>query len=179
MVPVCMAAYLTNILPGPTYLTKNPDGENNFFCFGVMSQKSGSDPWYDKNFRILWDCFSTEALKNFSHLRDKGGVLTLIYQYWACADPYSKRVIEGRPFGFAKRSCWNFEHYLYTVFVADAFYCILLRAGNNCASEVLNLVHGNRIRSTVLISTILSTDESFTGSGFWLLMYFRLFFHNF
>ena len=100
-----MAAYLTNILPGPTYLTKNPNGENNFFCFGVMSQKPASDPWYDKNFRILWDCFSTEALENFSHLRDKGEVLTLIYQYWACADPYSKRVIEGRPFGFAKRSC--------------------------------------------------------------------------
>ena len=91
-----MAASHTNILPPPTSMTENPDGENKFFCFGV-SQKSASVV----QLKIVLVFFSAEAFEKCSHLRDKGGVLTLISQYWVCADPYSKAAKFGRPFGFA------------------------------------------------------------------------------
>jgi hypothetical protein len=73
MEPGCIRKSHTNNLPTPTDLTENPYGEKKLFCFGV-SQKSAS---------VVRCGIAIESVprrpifEKCSHLRDKGGVLTL------------------------------------------------------------------------------------------------------
>jgi hypothetical protein len=86
----CIRKSNTNNLPAPTDLTQNPWGEKNLF-FKDATQKSA---------RVVQCGISEEFVprepifEKCSHLRDKGGVLTLKTPRWVCAYPYSRVVLK-------------------------------------------------------------------------------------
>ena len=97
MEPGCIGKSHTNNLPAPTDLTDNPYGQIFLFCFGV-SQKSA----------CMVRCgIAIESVprrpifEKCSHLRDKGGVLTLRTPHGVCADHYS--TFESTKFSIFKR----------------------------------------------------------------------------
>jgi hypothetical protein len=84
MKPGCIG----NNLPAPTNLTKNPDGKKNFF---ETMQLKNRPRWclaeFKKELEPTWPIF-----EKCSHLREKGGMLTLRTPHWVCADPYSRPI---------------------------------------------------------------------------------------
>jgi hypothetical protein len=85
MKPGCTGKSNTNNLPEPTDLTENPYGKKKLF-FKDPTQKSAS---------VVLGGIGIELeprrmiFEKCSHLREKGGVLTLKTPRWVCAYPYS------------------------------------------------------------------------------------------
>jgi hypothetical protein len=85
MKPACIGKSNTNNLPTPPDLTENPYEKNTLF-FKAATQKSGSMvQWGIAVEFVPW----RPIFEKCSHLREKGGVLTLRTPHWVCADPYS------------------------------------------------------------------------------------------
>ena len=75
----------TDNLPAPTDLPENPYGEKKLF-FKDATQKSASMvQWGIAIEFVPW----RPIFEKCSHLREKGGVLTLKTPRWVCAYPYS------------------------------------------------------------------------------------------
>jgi hypothetical protein len=90
MKPGCLGKSDTNNLPAPTDLTENPYGEKKLI-FRDATKISASVVLS----RILfWIVPRRPIFEKCSHLREKGGVLTLRTLHWVCADPYSMAILE-------------------------------------------------------------------------------------
>jgi hypothetical protein len=91
MKPGCIGKSNTNNLPGPTDMTENPYGKKIFFFFTNATQKLA---------RVVKRGIAIEfqprepIFEKCSHLREKGGVLTLKTPRWVCAYPYSTSAAE-------------------------------------------------------------------------------------
>ena len=86
MQPGCIGKSNTNNLPAPTDLTENPYGKKKLF-FKDPTQKSAS--MVQRGIAIEFVPWRP-IFEKCSHLREKGGVLTLKTTRGVCAYPYSR-----------------------------------------------------------------------------------------
>ena len=77
MEPGCIGKSNTNNLPGPTDVTKNPYGKKTLF---LKLQVKNWLAWYNGEWGIALEFVPREPIfEKCSHLREKGGVLTKIW----------------------------------------------------------------------------------------------------